>query len=65
MKPANLVAKAFIQIYYSEIISKWFKVFVLDLPVESEKIEKTIQIDIDIEKIISEIAEINKKNDNK
>ena len=54
-------AKAFIQVYYTEIISKWFKVFVLDIPVESEKIEKPIQIEVDIEKIIREVTEINTK----
>jgi len=54
-------AKAFIQFYYAEIISKWFKVFVLDLPVESEKVEKPVQLEIDTQKIIDEVAAINKK----
>lgn len=54
-------AKAFIQIYYAEIVSKWFKVFVLDVPVESEKIEKPIQMELDVEKIINEVTEINRK----
>jgi len=54
-------AKAFIQVYYSEIISKWFKVFVLDVPVESEKVEKSVQVEIDTNKIINEVTAINKK----
>ena len=54
-------AKVFIQVYYAEIVSKWFKVFVLDLPVESVKIEKPVQMEFDIEKIIKEIREINEK----
>jgi len=54
-------AKTFIQFYYAEIISKWFKVFVLDVPVESEKVEKPVQMEFDTNKIIKEVAKINEK----
>jgi hypothetical protein len=63
LKPADQrKAKAFIQMYYAEIITKWFKVFILDIPVEVEKIDVPVQNNIDTEKILKEVEMIHKKN---
>jgi hypothetical protein len=54
-------AKSFIQTYYGEIVEKWFKFFVLEMPVESTKIKKLVEPQIDIEKVMEQVNQLKTK----
>jgi hypothetical protein len=54
------IVKSVIRIYYAQIIEKWVKYFILNKEVEIETIKKLDFVEIDTQKLVEEMKELNK-----
>ena len=54
------IVKAFITIYYAQIVTKWFEYFVLRKKIKTETIRKLENLTVDTQKLADEIQNLNK-----
>jgi len=54
------IVKSLIRIYYAQIIEKWVRYFILNKEVKIETIKQLDFVDIDTQKLVEEMQELNK-----
>jgi len=54
------IVKAFIYVYYAQIITKWFEYFVLHKSIKPETVKKLENLTIDTHKLVTEIQDLDK-----
>jgi len=54
------IVKSVIRIYYAQIIEKWVRYFILNKEVKIETIKKLDSIDVDTQKLVEEMKNLNK-----
>ena len=59
-KQEQNVAKAFIRVYYAQIVAKWVDYYILNKKIKPETIKKIDNISVNSEELISHIEELNK-----
>ena len=54
------IVKAFIYVYYTQIVTKWFDYFVLRKRIKSETVRKLENLTVDTQKLVDEMQKLNK-----
>ena len=55
------VVKAFIYVYYTQIVAKWFEYFVLHKSIKSETVNKLENLTVDTKRLMDEMQGLNKR----